>query len=190
MAENPHGAWLFALTLYITLTFSTVRVTVMTTETDRQLALRVLRDTLRDSDAKPSERVSAAKLLLEHDAAKGAGPGALHALQAAELLAIARGEGDTPPAMGPVGVTVGAVPSAAREVAKSESPPAPAKRLEVEATPEPPTAAPADPLGRTPGAFLKKGPKKSPPNSLPPGGTSPMGPKTDPAISLAADPLS
>lgn len=159
----------------------------MTSETDRALALRVLRDTLRDSDARPAERVSAAKLLLEHDTAKGAGPGALHALQAAELLAIARGEGGTPPAMGPVGVTAAPVPSAAREV-PGETPTAPAKRSEGGATHSEGQAIDKAGLGRTPGAFLQKGPKKGPGNSPTPGGSSPMGPKKESPILPPAPP--
>ena len=175
----------------------------MTEQTDRQLALRVLRDTLRDTEAKPSERVSAAKLLLEHDTAKGSGPGALHALPADELLRIARGEGGIPPLMGPVGVTAGAVPSQAHEVAESTPPAMRTAPLAGVERSTPPPADPAPPaidkagLGRTPGAFLQRGPKKGPGNSPTPGGMSGMGPKkespnspTPTPISVAVDPLS
>jgi hypothetical protein len=165
-------------------------------ETDRALAMRVLRDTLRDSDAKPSERVSAAKLLLEHDGAKGAGPGALHVLTAAELLALARGEGDTPPRMGPAESHAVAVPSQAHEL-PGETPTVPAKPNRY--APDAPVLGvndgkaitpPADPFGRTPGAFLKRGPKKESPNSPTPGGIPPMGPKTDPSFSATPTPNS
>ena len=174
----------------------------MTAETDRALALRVLRDTLRDMDAKPAERVSAAKLLLEHEAAAGAGPGALHALRADELLSIARGQGDTPPLMGPVTPHAVAVPSQAREdhispppaPAKRDEGPAkrdegqavpsqaPAKRDEGQATPTTPLAIDKAGLGRTPGAFLKRGPKTDPAISPTPGGIPPMGPKKESPI--------
>ena len=166
----------------------------MTEQTDRQLALRVLRDTLRDSDARPSERVSAAKLLLEHDTAKGSGPGALHALPADELLRIARGEGGTPPLMGPAAPPLGAVPSQAPERAIEPAPPLSPALAEVRQMLMPDDKAG---LGRVPGAFLQRGPKKESPNSLPPGGIPGKGLKkgspnsrTPTPISVADDPLS
>lgn len=164
----------------------------MNDETDRQLALRVLRDTLRDSRAKAAERVSAAKLLLEHDRAQGAGPGALHSMSAAELLSVARGEGGTPPEMGPAESPAVAVPSRAREpqISQPAPPIAPSPALVGPSVPAASTATEKDILGRTPGRFLQRGPKTDPPISPTPGGVPAMGPKTDPSISVDIDPLS
>jgi hypothetical protein len=147
-------------------------------ESDRQEALRVLREAMRDSDARPADRVRAAQLMLEHDSARPGANGALHDATDQELLRIARGNaprGDSPPLMGPAGNSAVAVPSDARK--------------EPRATPTAPTAGgvelaePAGPdaLGRTPGVFLRRGPKEDPPPKAPtPRPVSQRGPKTDP----------
>lgn len=154
-------------------------------ETDKELALRVLRDTLRDPDARAGERVSAAKLLLEATGAARQAQGALHQLTADELLRLARGEGDTPPAMGPAGTSAAAVPSASPED-RPAKPTRPAPKTE---RPAPPAEDKAG-LGRTPGAFLQRGPKKESPISSTPTPNSQMGPKMNLPISQDIDPLS
>lgn len=119
-------------------------------DSDKALALRVLRDTLRDQDARPAERVSAAKLLLEHDARREAGPGSAHDATDDELLRIARG-GSSPPLMGPAESRAAAVPSPSREA------------LILGAIRAEQNTAPPNPfLVRTPGALLPEGPKTDP----------------------------
>lgn len=137
-------------------------------DTDRQGALRILRETMTDPDAKHADKVRAAQLLLEHEATGRKGAGALHDATDAELLAIARGaragEGGTPPERGPTGLRTGAVPSSSTEEAPGNS---------QGAEPE------KDALGRVPAAFLVRGPKKEPPNSPTPPPNSQMGPKKE-----------
>lgn len=67
----------------------------MTEENDRELAKKVLRDTLR-GNGKAADKVRAAQLLLEHDAAGTPEDQALLAASDEELLSIARS-----PVMGP-----------------------------------------------------------------------------------------
>lgn len=134
-------------------------------ETDKQLALRALRDALQDSDAKPAERVRAAEALLRAEAASLAEAADLLEATDAELLAIARGEtGATPREMGPAVPAAESVPSGA-----------PAERPTLTATSNP---------------FLRRGPKTDPPLATP-GGPIPLeGPKTDPPIATGGGPIS
>ena len=86
-------------------------------ESDRQLALRALRDALTSGDAKPAERVRAAEALLRAEADNLAETADFLAATDAELLAIARGEeGGTPPERGPGDSSSAAVPSHAIQV--------------------------------------------------------------------------
>lgn len=160
----------------------------MLDDTDRQLAMRVLRDTLRDGQAKAADRVRAAQLMLEHDVARKADGTALAATDQ-ELLAIARGEGGEPTAMGPAGTRAVSVPSEApTEFPASRSAfseglsassggrsakalVAGAKALLAGKDPTP------DDLGRVPAAFLVRGPKKGLPISGTPTPKTRMGPK-------------
>lgn len=158
-------------------------------ENDRQLALRVLRDTLRDTDAKPADRVRAAQLMLEAESAERAGPGALHDASDDELLRIARGQGGSPPQMGPRDSDASPVPSHAREVAHDD-PRAIFAPANLSADRDPRPANPMmqrgpkkDPSPTAPPGGPAEGPKKDPPPTAPPGGTPPIaerGPKTDP----------
>lgn len=145
---------------------------------DKQLALDVLRNTLRDTGAEHADRVRAAKLLLDHEAQRTA-QGAAGVLDAtdAELLAIARG--DSPPLMGPAVPATCAVPSAAGEVPRgtSNAPSAPDEGADGEQE----KAPLADALGRVPAAFLSRGPKTDPPISSTPAPVSGEGPKMNPA---------
>lgn len=145
-------------------------------ESDRQMAMRVLRDTLRDGQAKATDRVRAAQLMLEHDTLRGADDDALSASDA-ELLAIARApEGGYPPLMGPNGTPPVSVPSRATGDAPTNS----SAPIAVGKAPHATSAQPDD-LGRVPAAFLVRGPKTDPSILSTPGGKSPMGPKKDPS---------
>lgn len=136
---------------------------------DRQLALSALRDALRDSDAKPAERVRAAEALLRAQADNLAEAADMLDATDAELLAIARGEtGGTPPNRGPSDSRSAAVPSSAVQV-PAEGPKT-----------DPLKAPPPGPLTATRNPFLvraQKGPK-----------TDPAKGDTPPAISGLFDP--
>lgn len=148
-------------------------------ESDKQLALRALREALADGAAKPAERVRAAEALLRAEADSLAlAADALDATDA-ELLAIARGqEGGTPPERGPTVPSAGAVPSSAVQVAPPANPPGlilPAKRDGGNANP-----------------FLQRGPKEDPslnaPRGVPLAPGPAMGPEEDPEQEGAPEP--
>jgi hypothetical protein len=125
-------------------------------ETDTELALNALRDTLRAVDARPSDRVRAAEAILR--LAQGNGPGASDLIELSDdaLLLIARGEGGTPREMGPTVPALETVPSRAVE--------------------PPGLALPA----AKPNPFMQRGPKEDPAPKAPRGVPLAMGPKEDP----------
>lgn len=139
-------------------------------ESDKQLALRALRETLASGAARPAERVRAAEALLRAEADDlGQAADMLEATDA-ELLALARGEtGVHHQLMGPVTPPSVAVPSHAVQ--------------------PPGLVLPAQSIGhgdeRNRGQanpFLKRGPKEDPAKGHTRGAPSGEGPKTDPAI--------
>lgn len=114
-------------------------------ESDKVLALRVLRATLHDGDAKPADKLRAAQLLLEHDAPAAGGQASLHDATDAELLVMAKG--GMPRSEGPAGNSDAAVPSASTE----DRPPTPMRAGPAKGTQRGPV------IGMTPG-----GPKEDP----------------------------
>lgn len=122
-------------------------------DSDTELALNALRDTLRAVDARPSDRVRAAEAILR--LATGNGPGASELIELSDdaLLLIARGEGGTPREMGPTVPALETVPSGAVE--------------------PPGLVRPANP-------FMQRGPKEDPAPKAPRGVPLAMGPKEDP----------
>ena len=138
-------------------------------ETDTELALRALRETLGAADARPSDRVRAAEAILR--LAQGNGPGASDLIELSDdaLLLIARGEGGTPPERGPTVPALETVPSHAVQ------PPGlalPATRNEIGHGDER-NRGQANP-------FMQRGPKEDPPRPAPRGVPLAMGPKEDP----------
>lgn len=77
----------------------------------RAEAVRALGDVLRAPGAKPADRLRAAEAILRAERDGLAPTGELHELADQVLMAIARGEGGTPPEMGPTVPRAGAVPS-------------------------------------------------------------------------------
>ena len=169
-------------------------------ESDTELALRALRDTLRAVDARPSDRVRAAEAILR--LAKGDGPGAgeLAELTDDALLLIARGhEGGTPPKRGPTVPALETVPSDAVQL---PNPARPSRKAPLSAkgdgakgdgakgdgakgdgakgdgTQKGP-AIPETP-GGTANPFMQRGPKEDPAPKAPRGVPLAMGPKEDP----------
>jgi hypothetical protein len=145
-------------------------------DSDTELALNALRDTLRAVDVRPSDRVRAAEAILR--LAQGNGPGASDLIELSDdaLLLIARGEGGTPPERGPTVPALETVPSDAVQ------PPGlalPAKRDGLKYG--------ADGIGhgdeRNRGQanpFMQRGPKEDPAPKAPRGVPLAMGPKEDP----------
>lgn len=164
-------------------------------ESDRQLAMRALREALRDADATPAERVRAAEALLRAQAEELGETADFLAATDAELLALARGEtGGTPPERGPSDSSAGAVPSSAVQVPSA----GPATRGAHAATCGEQTAegasmgpkedpllanggGPPSPLTATSNPFLQRalrGPKKDPAKgNMPPANSGQFDPK-------------
>lgn len=150
-------------------------------ESDRQLAMRALRDALRDADATPAERVRAAEALLRAQAEELDETADFLAATDAELLALARGEtGGTPPERGPSDSSSGAVPSSAVQVPTAMGP----KEDPLLANGGGPLAnggGPASPLTATSNPFLQRalrGPKKDPAKgNMPPAVSAQFDPK-------------
>lgn len=128
----------------------------------REDALEALSEVLRAPDAKPADRLRAAEALLRAHSEGLAPTGDVHELSDLDLARIARGEGGTPPEMGPVVPSAGAVPSHADENHSPISPPG--LRLPQSATGEGPKTDPriATPPGR-PAKGTQNGPAKSDP---------------------------
>lgn len=138
-------------------------------ESDKELALRALREALQDPATKPADRLRAAEAMLraERDGPGGEGADVL-ALDDASLLLIAKG--GTPPEKGPAGTSAATVPS------RAPAPPTPTLPL-------------AD-WGRADGfavdnaqkanPFMQRGPKEDPSLHVPRGVPLAMGPKEDP----------
>ena len=148
-------------------------------ESDKQLALRALREALAAPDARPAERVRAAEALLRAEADSLALAADVLDATDAELLAIARGEeGGTPPERGPTVPAAVAVPSSAVQVAPPANPPG--------------LVLPADWKERTANPFLQRGPKEDPshqaPRGVPLAPGPAMGPKEDPEQEGAPEP--
>ena len=135
-------------------------------ESDTELALRALRETLGAPSAKPSDRVRAAEAILRLARGDGPGAGELAELTDDALLLIARGhEGGTPPKRGPTVPALETVPSHAVQ--------------------PPGLALPADGgkakrEGGQANPFMRRGPKEDPPRPAPRGVPLAMGPKEDP----------
>ena len=156
-------------------------------------ALIALGRVLHAADAKPADILRAAEILLKADAPQSAGRMSLAATDD-ELLGLDRGEGGRPPVMGPAGTSAAAVPSDARKVGRPKSHPnspgaGPKSHPNANIPLRPEKAAPAplpaargpkedpDNLGRTPGLFLRRGPKTDPRGVPPPGGPLPPAPQ-------------
>lgn len=154
-------------------------------ESDRQLAMRALREALRDVGATPAERVRAAEALLRAQAEELGDTADFLAATDAELLALARGEtggetGGTPPERGPSDSSAGAVPSSAVQVPAAMGP----KEDPLLADGGGPLAnggGPASPLTATSNPFLQRalrGPKKDPAKgNMPPAVSAQFDPK-------------
>lgn len=147
-------------------------------ESDKQLALRTLREALQDPATRPADRLRAAEAILRADSAAPAATADTDALDDQALLLIARG-GGTPPEMGPAGTSAGAVPSRAPAHPISLEPDAP--RETQPANPFLRRGPKEDPSFRVPGGIpLAMGPKEDPPFRVPGGIPLAMGPKEDP----------
>ena len=131
-------------------------------DSDTELALNALRDTLRAVDARPSDRVRAAEAILR--LAQGNGPGASDLIELSDdaLLLIARGEGVHPPKRGPTVPALETVPSHAVQPPGLALP------------------APRDGLKHGPNPFMQRGLKEDPSLRVPRGVPLAMGPKEDP----------
>jgi len=129
-------------------------------ESDKQLALRTLREALQDPATRPADRLRAAEAILRADSASPDATADTDELSDQALLLIARG-GGTPPERGPNGPPADAVPSQ---------------------SPAQPIPAVSDEKGHTQSAnpFLRRGPKEDPDLRVPGGIPLAMGPKEDP----------
>jgi hypothetical protein len=166
-------------------------------DTLRADAIKALGEVLRDTGAKPADRLRAAEAIMRAENLAPAADSDLAELSDEALLLIAKG--GTPPEMGPAGTSAETVPSHAVQ-------PATGPGASPGAGPDGPGASPgAGPdvsgPGASPGAsvgtlaerisdhvgppsanpLMRKGPKEDPVQQAPRGVPSAMGPKEDPS---------
>lgn len=134
----------------------------------RAAAVAALGEVLQAPGAKPADRLRAAEAILRAERDGLAPTGELHELADQALVLIARGEGGTPPEMGPTVPGAGAVPSHAHtDPAQPSEPPVdnsvdnspPGLRLPADGTRNGPAKSDVPPAGNP---FLRRVPKKGP----------------------------